>query len=211
MLAPHARAGAAIHSVRAVPPGQMHPVIGWSHRLGAPLHAHLSEQPAENEACLAAYGGPRPRCSTTPGRSGRAARWCTPPTSPARDIELLGGSRTCVCLCPTTEAFLADGIGPAGALAAAGSPLTVGSDSHAVIDLLEEARRVELDERLATGQRGHFGAAALARAATLAGHTCLGWPRGGGDRASAPWPTWSRSRWTSPGWPARPPPPRWSR
>ena len=25
-------------------------------RFGAPLHAHLSEQPAENEACLAAYG-----------------------------------------------------------------------------------------------------------------------------------------------------------
>ena len=95
------------------------------------------------------------------------------------DIGLLGGSRTCVCLCPTTEAFLADGIGPAGALAAAGSPLAVGSDSHAVIDLLDEARRIELDERLASGQRGRFGAAALATAATAAGHTCLGWPQAG--------------------------------
>ena len=38
------------------PPDQMHPVVEWSHHLGAPLHAHLSEQPAENEACLAAYG-----------------------------------------------------------------------------------------------------------------------------------------------------------
>jgi len=92
---------------------------------------------------------------------------------------LLGGSRTCVCLCPSTEAFLADGIGPAGALAAAGSPLTVGSDSHAVIDLLDEARRVELDERLASGRRGRFGAVALAEAATVAGHTCLGWPQAG--------------------------------
>jgi len=50
-----ARAGAAIHSVRAVPLDQMHPVIAWAQRIGAPLHAHLSEQPAENEACLAAY------------------------------------------------------------------------------------------------------------------------------------------------------------
>jgi len=56
MLAAHARAGVAIHSVRAVPADQMHPVVAWSHAYGAPLHAHLSEQPAENEACLAAYG-----------------------------------------------------------------------------------------------------------------------------------------------------------
>jgi cytosine/adenosine deaminase-related metal-dependent hydrolase len=55
----------------------------------------------------------------------------------------------------------------------------VGSDSHAVIDLLDEARRVELDERLASGQRGRFGATALAGAATAAGHTCLGWPEAG--------------------------------
>ena len=55
----------------------------------------------------------------------------------------------------------------------------MGSDSHAVIDLLDEARRIELDERLASGQRGRFGAAALATAATTAGHTCLGWPQAG--------------------------------
>ena len=84
-----------------------------------------------------------------------------------------------VCMCPTTEADLADGVGPARALASAGSPLSLGSDSHAVIDLLEEARRVELGERLITGQRGSFTATALARAATVAGHACLGWPEAG--------------------------------
>ena len=57
--------------------------------------------------------------------------------------------------------------------------MSLGSDSHAVIDLLEEARRVEMGERLVTGQRGNFGAAALARAATVAGHACLGWPEAG--------------------------------
>ena len=41
------------------------------------------------------------------------------------------------------------------ALADAGSPLCLGSDSHAVVDLFEEARAVELDERLATERRGH--------------------------------------------------------
>ena len=51
-LGEHARAGVAIHSVRAVPRAQMRPVIAWSHAFGAPLHTHLSEQPAENEASL---------------------------------------------------------------------------------------------------------------------------------------------------------------
>jgi cytosine/adenosine deaminase-related metal-dependent hydrolase len=79
-----------------------------------------------------------------------------------RDIELLGGSRGFACFCPTTEADLADGIGPARALASAGSRLSLGSDSQAVIDLFEEARRVELGERLASQRRGHFTAAELA-------------------------------------------------
>ena len=179
ILAPHARAGVAIHSVRAVPPGQMGPVVDWSHRLGAPLHAHLSEQPAENEACLAAYGATPARVLDGAGALGPRSTMVHATHLTRDDSGLLGGSRTCVCLCPTTEAFLADGIGPAGALAAAGSPLAVGSDSHAVIDLLDEARRIELDERLASGQRGRFGAAALATAATAGGHTCLGWPQAG--------------------------------
>ena len=41
---------AAIHSVRAVPRDQLHTFKGW-----APLHVHLSEQRAENEACVAAF------------------------------------------------------------------------------------------------------------------------------------------------------------
>jgi len=101
------------------------------------------------------------------------------------DIGLLGGSRTVACLCPTTEADLADGVGPARALAAAGCPLSLGSDSHAVIDLLEEARLVEMGERLTTGQRGSFRAEELAEAATVAGHTCLGWPEAGEIAAGA--------------------------
>src|ERR1035438_5175039 len=70
LLAPHARAGVAIHSVRAVPPDQMHPVAEWSHHFGTPLHAHLSEQPAENEACLAAYGATPTRVLDAAGALG---------------------------------------------------------------------------------------------------------------------------------------------
>jgi cytosine/adenosine deaminase-related metal-dependent hydrolase len=84
-----------------------------------------------------------------------------------------------VCFCPTTERDLADGIGPARALADAGSPLCLGSDSHAIIDLFEEARAVELNERLRTERRGHFSAAELMRAASAAGHAALGWDDAG--------------------------------
>jgi formiminoglutamate deiminase len=179
MLAAHARLGVAIHSVRTVPPGQMHPVIACSHAYGAPLHAHLSEQIAENQACLAAYGVTPAQLLDRVGALGPRTTVVHATHLTGGDIEELGGSRTVVCMCPTTEADLADGVGPARALASAGSPLSLGSDSHAVIDLLEEARRVELGERLITGQRGSFTATALARAATVAGHACLGWPEAG--------------------------------
>ena len=54
----------------------------------------------------------------------------------AGDLDLLGGSGVFACLCPTTERDLGDGLAPAQALAAAGCALTLGSDSHAVIDML---------------------------------------------------------------------------
>jgi cytosine/adenosine deaminase-related metal-dependent hydrolase len=134
---------------------------------------------AENQACLAAHGITPTALLDRVGALGPRTTAVHATHLTGGDIETLGGSRTVVCMCPTTEADLADGVGPARALASAGSPLSLGSDSHAVIDLLEEARRVELGERLITGQRGNFGAAALARAASVTGHASLGWPEAG--------------------------------
>jgi formiminoglutamate deiminase len=178
-LGPHARAGAAIHSVRAVPQDQMQAVTEWTGRHNAPLHAHLSEQPAENAACQAAYGATPTELLDFSGVLGPRATMVHATHLTESDVQRLGQARTCACFCPTTEADLADGIGPAQALAAAGSPLSVGSDSHAVIDLFAEARGIELTQRLATGQRGQFSADELATAATKAGHACLGWPDAG--------------------------------
>ena len=179
MLDAYARAGVAIHSVRAVPPDQMRPVIACSHAYGAPLHAHLSEQPAENEACLTAYGVTPACLFEQAGALGLRTTAVHATHLTGDDIELLGDTRTTACLCPTTEADLADGIGPARALTAAGCPLSLGSDSHAVVDLLAEARLTEMGERLVSGRRGSFRAEELAEAATVAGHACLGWPQAG--------------------------------
>jgi cytosine/adenosine deaminase-related metal-dependent hydrolase len=95
--------------------------------------------------------------------------------SPA-DIAALGAARATACFCPTTERDLADGIGPALELLDAGAPLVLGSDQHAIIDLLEEARALELHERLESRQRGRFAPAWLLDALTWCGHASIGWP-----------------------------------
>ena len=176
MLGAHARAGVAIHSVRAVPPDQMQPVAAWSHAYGAPLHAHLSEQPAENVACLAAYGVTPARLLDQAGALGPRSTVVHATHLTSGDIGLLGGSRTVACFCPTTEADLADGIGPARALADAGCPLSLGSDSHAVVDLLGGGAaggdggaaggwQARVVPRPGTGRRGDRGRARLPRLA----------------------------------------------
>ncbi|HWU12055.1 MAG TPA: formimidoylglutamate deiminase [Streptomyces sp.] len=178
--------GAAVHSVRAVPAGQLATVARWAQERAVPLHVHLSEQTAENEACLAAHGRTPTRLLADHGVLGPHTTGIHNTHLTAEDIELLGTSRTGTCMCPTTERDLADGIGPATALQGAGSPLSLGSDSHAVIDLFEEARAMELNERLRTHVRGHWTAAALLRAASAEGHAALGRPDAGVLEPGAP-------------------------
>ena len=120
----------------------------------------------------------------------------------APDIALLGEVGAHCCLCPTTERDLADGIGPARAIADAGAGLALGSDSHAVIDQFEEMRAVELDQRLATGERGHHTAAELLRAAHRAGTRGARLAGGGDGSRRARSPTWSPSASTACGSPA---------
>ncbi|MCY1651938.1 MULTISPECIES: formimidoylglutamate deiminase [Streptomyces] len=178
--------GAAIHSVRAVPAEQLATVARWARERSVPLHVHLSEQTAENDACLAAHGRTPTRLLADHGVLGPATTGIHNTHLTPEDIELLGASRTGTCMCPTTERDLADGIGPAEALQRAGSPLSLGSDSHAVIDLFEEARAMELNERLRTHVRGHWTASALLRAASADGHAALGRPDGGTLEPGAP-------------------------
>ncbi|WP_410673155.1 formimidoylglutamate deiminase [Amycolatopsis sp. cmx-4-68] len=160
------RVGAAIHSVRAVPADQLSLVD--SPRV---VHIHLSEQRAENEQCRAAYG-----CTPTELLDERGvlterlvavhATHLTP-----SDIARLSGARA--CFCPTTERDLGDGIGPARGLRDAGVRLSIGSDSNAVVDAFEETRALELDDRLASEERGRFSAAELLEAGT--DHAAIGW------------------------------------
>jgi formiminoglutamate deiminase len=178
--------GAAVHSVRAVPRDQVAQVATWAEHHQAPLHVHLSEQVAENDACLAAYGMTPTGLLAEAGALGRRTTVVHATHLTDSDVERLGGTRTHACFCPTTERDLGDGIGPSRRLHESGATLTLGSDSHAVIDPFEEMRAVELDERLATRQRGHWSAEELLAAATTAGHASLGFEGAGRIAEGAP-------------------------
>ena len=178
------RIGAAIHSVRAVDFESAKVVAAWAADRGAPLHAHVSEQPEENESCQQENG-------LTPTLTLAEAGAISPSFTAVHathlapnDIAVLGFAN--VCLCPTTERDLADGIGPARQLREGGAKLCTGSDSQAFIDPFEEARAIELDERLATGVRGNHTPAQLMEAATSGGYDSLGWPGGGRLAPGAP-------------------------
>ncbi len=182
---PTVSVGAAIHSVRAVDPAAIEVVAGWSAAEDAPLHVHVSEQPAENDDCAARFG-----VSPTALLDRHGA--LTPRTTLVHathagedDIALMARAGAACCLCPTTERDLADGIGPSTSLVEAGVDLCLGSDSHAVVDLLEEARAVELDERLRSLERGRHSPATLAAMATEHGDAALGWSDGGRLAAGA--------------------------
>jgi formiminoglutamate deiminase len=173
------KVGAAIHSMRAVQPESAAIVATWAEGRSAPVHAHVSEQPAENDACREVYGAtPTALLHFDGALSDRFTAVHATHVSD-EDIQLLADAGASCCLCPSTERDLADGIGPAARLRDAGCALALGSDSNAIIEPFEECRALELDERLASGRRGAFAGSDLLCAATAAGYDSLGWPSGG--------------------------------
>jgi len=165
--------GAAVHSVRAVPEKSIAALVRGL-PADIPLHVHVSEQVRENDECLQEYG-----CSPTEllARAGaltpNASVVHATHVSP-RDISVLADTGATAVFCPTTEADLGDGIGPARALADAGVPLALGSDQNAVVDPFLEARGLEAGERLSAQQRGRFAPAELLTALTSDGRASLG-------------------------------------
>ncbi|MDA3016868.1 MAG: formimidoylglutamate deiminase [Actinomycetota bacterium] len=164
--------GLAPHSVRAVHESELAYIA--KHRNGRVVHIHVSEQPAENEACREATGRTPTQLLNDAQLLGSFATAVHATHLQSADIALLGHSKTFACFCPTTERDLADGIGPSDSLVRAGSPLCLGTDSHAVIDMFEEARAVEMNQRLITNRRGVHRSSELLSAATINGASSLG-------------------------------------
>jgi formiminoglutamate deiminase len=183
----HVLVGAALHSVRGVPVEHIPAVVEWAQAHGVPLHVHSSEQIREVEQCLAVHGRTPTAVLRDAGALGPRTTAVHATHLTVEDVADMDATSTGACFCPTTERDLGDGIGPAPALLAGRGLFCLGSDSHAVIDLFEEARAVELNERLASHTRGATTAERLLRAATYDGHRSLGWADAGqltvGNRA----------------------------
>jgi formiminoglutamate deiminase len=172
------RIAAAIHSVRAVDPESMRIVATYARERRIPLHIHLAEQAAEVEQCIQVEGCTPAELLDREGILGPDLTAVHAIHVNEHDIALLGQNQVSICACPTTERDLGDHVAPLRALAAAGCPISVGSDSNTVIDALEEARGLEVDERRATGRRVLHQPEDLLRAATLNGTRALGWEAG---------------------------------
>ncbi len=145
---PLATVGAAPHSVRACPAEWIAQIAGEAKRQGWPLHLHVSEQPAELAQCRAEHGVNPPLLLEKLGALHENTTAVHAVHLDAADVRALGAARATVCACPTTERNLGDGIVQADALLAAGARLSLGTDSNAQLDLLEDARELDYHLRL---------------------------------------------------------------
>ena len=180
------RLGVAPHSIRAVPLDDVREIAAWARDRKLPLHMHMAEQVAENEACLRRIRR-YSRCAA--GRSRVAWRRTgprsTPSISPPTKPSMLADAGATICSCPTTERNLGDGILAADQVMKAGVRVALGSDSQAQIDPLEDARELDYHLRLTHQQRaildqiGEQGLAArLFDCATVNGARALAVPSG---------------------------------
>lgn len=147
------RLGVAPHSLRAVPFDDFRTIAGWARGKKLPLHLHLSEQVAENEACVREYGKTPATLLGDAGLlgPGLTAVHATHITEP--EIALLAEAKATICACPTTERNLGDGILAADRVMSHGIRVALGSDSQAQIDPLEDARELDYHLRLTHQQR----------------------------------------------------------
>ena len=181
--------GVAPHSVRALPVGYLERVAAYARDHALPLHIHAAEQPAEIEACLAEHGLRPVELLAAHGVLGPRTTLVHAIHITPEEIAQLASSSARVCACPTTERNLGDGIVDARSLFAGGVPVCLGSDSHAQIDLFEDARELELHLRLKSLERAVLApdarpgslAARLFACATQAGAESLGIPEDAAD------------------------------
>jgi formimidoylglutamate deiminase len=138
----------APHSVRAVPLDYLHRVITHANQDQLQVHMHVAEQPAEVSACIEEHGrSPIALLQTEGLLSERFTAVHAIHVTP-KAIPSFARTGAMVCACPTTERNLGDGVVPADEYFKHDVPICLGTDSHAQIDLLEDARELELHLRL---------------------------------------------------------------
>lgn len=145
--------GLGAHSLRAVHYASLFFLAALAKNEGRPLHIHISEQTAEVEQCLE-HNNARPiewLLEEFPVDS----NWCLVHATHAseQELESLAQTQATVCLCPTTEANLGDGIFPLNTWLEHDGRVAIGSDSHVGVNPFEELRWIEYEQRLLSRSR----------------------------------------------------------
>lgn len=172
--------GYAVHSVRACPRDWIEAIAAAAHDVDAVLHVHACEQTAEVTACLAATGMTPIGLLDACGALGPRTTIVHGTHLRDDDIATIAARDAIVCITPSTERNLGDGLCRIADLAAAGVRLCIGTDSHARIDAIDELRSLEDHERLRLRRRnvltrpGGRLAQALLPAGTRHGRDSLG-------------------------------------
>lgn len=145
--------GLAPHSIRALPLTEIKTIAAWARERGLPIHMHMAEQIAENEASLREYGATPVALLAREHLLG--PDWTAIHAIHLREEEfaMLADSGAAICSCPTTERNLGDGIFAAEVAMRQRIPIALGSDSQAQIDPLEDARQLDYHLRLLQQER----------------------------------------------------------
>lgn len=140
--------GVAPHSVRAVSESWLRAIADYSRAHDLPLHIHADEQVAEIEQCVAATGlRPIELLACCDALSPRTTV-IHATHADEHELALLAQYSCTVCVCPTTEGDLGDGIAPYAELVARNIPLAIGADSNTRLDPIEELRWAEYTARM---------------------------------------------------------------
>lgn len=145
--------GLALHSVRACPASLIEAVADEAKRTNVPLHIHACEQRKEVHDCFEAHGMSPIAWLDQHGALGPNTTLIHATHLEDADIARIAARGAGVCLTPSTERNLGDGLARIGDLYRAGVPLSIGTDSHARIDPLDELRALDEQERLRVEER----------------------------------------------------------
>jgi formimidoylglutamate deiminase len=167
-------AGVAPHSVRAVPLDYLREVTAYANEHQLQVHMHVAEQPAEVSACVEEYGRTPIALLDTEGLLSELFTAVHAIHVTAKAIPALARANAIVCACPTTERNLGDGVVPADEYFKQGVAVCLGTDSHAQIDLLEDARELEYHLRLQKLERAVLDSGKLFDCATTNGARSIG-------------------------------------
>lgn len=137
--------GIAPHSIRACTPPEILQASEWARAQGVECDIHIAEQPKEVEYSHATYGQ-RPLIALSEALGPHVVGVHMTHLSDD-EICLAGVSGMTACICPTTEGSLGDGTPRLLELLDAGASLSIGSDSHVVLDPFTEIRLLEFNER----------------------------------------------------------------